>query len=75
MVALIRKGGLVGRPSLYKIAQAVRGTTARAVHAMRRVPGRPFSLELLMSTSPLNARILIGESLQPLTILESVRTL
>ncbi|HVD83827.1 MAG TPA: hypothetical protein VNC42_06310, partial [Bradyrhizobium sp.] len=50
VTALIRKGALVGRPILYKIAQAVRGSASRAVHAMRRVPAHHFALELLLIT-------------------------
>jgi hypothetical protein len=50
VTALIRKGALLGRPILYKIAQAVRGSASRAVHAMRRVPGHHFALELLLIT-------------------------
>jgi hypothetical protein len=67
MVALIRRGALVGRPSLYKIAQAVRGSAARAAHAMRRVPGHHFALGLAWG------KLKRPEKISPLVDLKAVR--
>jgi len=43
-------------------------SAARVTNAMRRVPNRHFTLELLLRAGQLNARILIGEGLQPLAV-------
>jgi hypothetical protein len=68
MVALIAKVGSLADRVCIKLLRRCEAQRPARPHAMRRVPGRHFSLELLLSTGQLNARILIGESLQPLTV-------
>jgi hypothetical protein len=68
MVALIAKVGSLADRVCIKLLRRCEAQRPARPHAMRRVPGRHFSLELLLSTGQPNARILIGESLQPLTV-------
>jgi hypothetical protein len=68
MVASIGRVGSLADRVCIKLLRRCEAQRPARPHAMRRVPGRHFSLELLLSTGQLNARILIGESLQPLTV-------